>query len=242
MISVISPIFNSEDCIEELVKRIINSTKKITKNLEIVLIDDGSTDSSWKKIKSLKKKFKSIRGIKLNRNYGQHQAIFVGIQKSSNGIVIVLDCDLQDNPKYIPEMYQAYKKYKKPVIIQHSYKDFALRNRVISNLFWTFLSIVSLKKFSPYLGNYLLIDKKIKQKYLKIKNIGYLYGDLIFQENKFHFIKKKRSKGIRKKTTYNLTKLINLGIQLILKYNIFNRFSYNSDNKLKKKIHIKYLI
>ena len=82
MISVISPIFNSEDCIEELVKRIINSTKKITKNLEIVLIDDGSTDSSWKKIKSLKKKFKSIRGIKLNRNYGQHQAIFVGIQKS----------------------------------------------------------------------------------------------------------------------------------------------------------------
>ena len=79
-------------------------------------------------------------------------------------------------------MYQKYKKFNKPVIIQHSYEDFSLRSRIISNIFWTFLSIISIKKFSPYLGNYLLIDKKIKNKYLKIKNIGYLYGDLIIQK------------------------------------------------------------
>ena len=64
------------------------------------------------KNKKIKKKFRFIKGIKLNKNYGQHKAIFVGIQKSSYNITIILDCDLQDNPSYIPQMYKVYiKKY-----------------------------------------------------------------------------------------------------------------------------------
>lgn len=241
MISVISPVFNSETCLEELVRRIVFSCKKISKNVEIVLVDDGSSDGSWNKIKILKRKYKFIKGIKLIKNYGQHNAIFIGIKNSSYDITIILDCDLQDNPKFIPYMYQKYKKFNKPVIIQHSYEDFSLRSRIISNIFWIFLSIISIKKFSPYLGNYLLIDKKIKNKYLKIKNIGYLYGDLIIQKNEFNFIRKKRSKGIRKRTTYNFLKLMKLASQLVLKYNIFSRF-FNTKDKIKKKIYIKNII
>ena len=67
MISVISPVFNSETCLNELVNKIIISTKKITNNFQIVLVDDGSEDNSWKKIIELKKKFKFIKGIKLKK-------------------------------------------------------------------------------------------------------------------------------------------------------------------------------
>ena len=231
MISVVSPVYNSETCLEELVRKIIHSTKKISKIIEIVLVDDGSSDKSWNKIKLLKKKYKFVKGIKLNKNYGQHQAIFIGIQNSSFDITIILDCDLQDNPKFIPEMYKKYKKYKKPVIIQHSYEEFTLSSRFISNMFWVFLSIISFKKFSPYLGNYLLIDSFIKKKYLKIRSIGYLYGDLLFQENEFTLIRKKRFKGIRNKTTYNFLKLIKLASKLVIKYNILNRPFYNIKSK-----------
>jgi glycosyltransferase involved in cell wall biosynthesis len=238
MISIVSPVYNSENCVEELVKRIIFSTKKISNRIEIILVDDGSTDNSWDKIKELKKKFKFIKGIKLNKNHGQHQAIYVGICNSFYDITIVLDCDLQDDPRYIPLMYKSYLENRLPVIIQHSYEDFDFKSRIVSNFFWYFLSIISLKKFTPYLGNYLLIDKGVKKKYLKIKKIGYLYGDLIIQKNVFFVIKKKRSKGIRKESSYNFQKLINLAIRLILKYNIFNRIFINNKKNLNGRKYI----
>ena len=108
--------------------------------------------------------------------------------------------------------------------------------RIISNIFWYTLSVISLKKFSPNLGNYMLIDKPIRDKYLSINTIGYLYGDLIIQKNIFSLIKKKRSIGIRKKTTYNFLKLLSLGLNLILKYNILSRFFIDYDKKKIQKI------
>ena len=64
MISIISPVYNSEACLDKLVFKIFQSTKKNFKKIEIVLVDDGSKDNSWKKIKSLKKKYRFIKGIK----------------------------------------------------------------------------------------------------------------------------------------------------------------------------------
>ena len=242
MISIISPVYNSATCIDKLVLQIIKSTKKISKKIEIVLVDDGSEDKSWKKIEFLKKKYRFIKGIKLKKNFGQHEAIFTGINKSSFNIIIVMDCDLQDNPSFIKEMFEKYLLINKPIIIKHSYKNYSLKNRLISNLFWYFLSIVSFKNFSPYLGNFLLFDEKIKKKYLRINKVGYLYGDLILQKNDFHFIEKKRPFGLRKKTTYNFRKLFNLAIKLILKYNIISRIFYRFRKKKKKKNLIEKII
>ena len=242
MISIISPVYNSEACLDKLVFKKFKFTKKNFKKIEIVLVDDGSKDNSWKKIKSLKKKYRFIKGIKLKKNFGQHEAIFTGIKESSFGIIVVMDCDLQDDPKFISKMYDKYIETNKPIIIKHSYINYSLKNRLVSNLFWYFLSIISLKNFSPYLGNYLLIDEKIKKKYLKSKSIGYLYGDLILQKNNFNFIEKKRSFGLRKKTTYNFRKLINLAIKLILKYNIISRIFFQFKKKIVKKILIEKII
>ena len=223
MISIVSPVFNSESCLEELIERIVFNTNSLSSEIEIILIDDGSVDRSWKKIKELKKKYNFIKGIKLNKNYGQHKAIYTGIRHSSKDLIIIMDCDLQDDPIFIKEMYKSYIEEKKPIIIQHSYEDIAFKNRIVSTIFWRILSLISLKNFSPNLGNYMLIDKRMRDKYLSINTIGYLYGDLILQKNIFSLIKKKRSTGIRKKTTYNFLKLLSLGVNLILKYNILSR-------------------
>ena len=153
-----------------------------------------------------------------------------------------MDCDLQDNPEFIPEMYRKYQDMKKPVIVQHSYAEFSIRNRITSNIFWCFLSIISFKKFSPYLGNYLLIDKLIREKYLLTPNIGYLYGDLIDQGNEFVLIKKKRSKGVRQKTTYDIYKLISLALTLIKKFNIISKLFKKNTKIEKKNINIEMVI
>jgi glycosyltransferase involved in cell wall biosynthesis len=239
MISIISPVYNSKKCLKKLVEKIIFFTNKITNKFEIILVDDGSEDKSWSEIKRLKKRYKFIKGIKLKENYGQQIAIFSGIKYSIYDLIIIMDCDLQDSPAYIIKMYNFYIKKKKPVIIQHQYNGYRWQDRILSVIFWYFLSFISLKKFYPSLGNFMLINKKIKKKYLLIKKIGYLYGDLIMQGNSFFYIKKIRPKGIRRVSTYNFKKLLKLALLLIFKYNILTRYILEKKNKLKISIQEK---
>jgi len=242
MISIISPVYNSQACLKRLVEKIIFYSSKVANKFEIILVDDGSKDGSWNEITMLKKKYDFVKGIKLSKNYGQHLAIYQGMKASTKKLIIILDCDLQDNPAYIVDMFKLYMKEKKPIIIKHSYKNFKLRNRIVSIIFWYFLSVISLKRFSPYLGNYILIDYKIKKKYLSMSKIVYLYGDLLMQGNNFIYIKKKKSHGARCYTTYTLKKLLSLALSLIIRYNIFSvffcRFTKNGMKKIlvEKKI------
>jgi dolichol-phosphate mannosyltransferase len=236
MISIVSPVYNSERCLQKLVKEITFYVKKITNKLEIILVDDGSQDNSWKKIIELKKKYKFIKGLKLNQNYGQHKAIEIGVSASKNNLVIVMDCDLEDNPKHMTEMIKLYNINKEPVIIHNVYS--LNSKRLVSKIFWFFMKIISLKNFNQNLGNYILIDKKIKKKYLSLGNKTYYYGDLINLKTKFQILKKKRDKSIRKKgSTYSFFKLFLMALALIKTYNFFS-----SELKFIKKTKQKKII
>ena len=234
MISVVSPVYNSKGTLNLLVKKINFYVKQITKKFELILVDDFSSDTSWDKIKKLKKKYKFIKGLKLKKNYGQHAAISIGIRHSKNNIVIVMDCDLQDNPKHIIDMIKLYNKYGKPIIIHNIYK--VKFKRLLSIIFWFFLKIISLKNFNQHIGNYILIDKKIKKKYLSLRNKTYYYGDLIDLKTKFQFLKKDRDESKRKEgSTYSFCKLILMGLSLIMKYNFFSeKFKFVKRTKQKK--------
>lgn len=234
MISIISPVYNSKDTLNLLVKKINFYTRKITKSFELILIDDFSEDKSWDEIKKLKKKYKFIKGFKLDKNYGQHRAISIGIQKSKKNLIIVMDCDLQDNPKHIIDMVKLYKKKKQPVIIHNIYKlNFGT---LVSKIFWFFMKIISLKNFNQNFGNYILIDKKIKKKYISLKNNTYYYGDLINLKIQFQSLKRDRGETIRKSgTTYNFVKLFFMGLTLIKKYNFLtSNIKYLHKKKLQK--------
>jgi dolichol-phosphate mannosyltransferase len=232
MISVISPVYNSAGTLEQLVKKISICLKRISNKFEIILVDDFSEDKSWNKIKKLKKKYHCIRGVRLGKNYGQHQAISVGIKMSTKNILIVMDCDLQDNPKHIIDMYQKYKKNNKSVIIYNLYTKIPLAKRFFSNIFWIILRMVSFKNFNSNFGNFIMIDAKTKKKYLSLKDKTYLYGDLLILNTNFSVIKKDREPSKRKAgTTYNFIKLFNLAFLLIRKYN-FISLKLKINNKL----------
>jgi dolichol-phosphate mannosyltransferase len=234
MISIVSPVYNSKDTLNLLVKQINFYVKQITKKFELILVDDFSSDTSWDKIKKLKKKYKFIKGLKLNKNYGQHTAISIGITHSKNNIVIVMDCDLEDNPKHIIDMVKLHNKYRKPVIIYNIHKlNF---KRLLSKIFWFFLKIISLKNFNHHLGNYILIDKKVKKRYLSLRNKTYYYGDLIYLKTKFQILKKKREETKRKEgSAYNFCKLISMSLSLIMRYNFFSeKFKFMKRTKPKK--------
>lgn len=104
-VSVVIPLLNEEDSLMELYNWIVTVLRSNSLSYEIIFIDDGSTDSSWQKIREITALDNAVKGIKFNRNYGKSQALHVGFEKAQGDVVITMDADLQDNPEEIPELY-----------------------------------------------------------------------------------------------------------------------------------------
>ncbi len=105
-ISIVIPLLNEEDSLEELTRRIDEAVRKIKKEYEIIYIDDGSTDNSYKKIVELKEKYPEIIVIRFRRNFGKSAALSAGFQKAKGDIIITMDADLQDDPAEIPNLLE----------------------------------------------------------------------------------------------------------------------------------------
>jgi len=111
-ISVVVPLLNEEESLPELVEWIDRVMVSSHFSYELILIDDGSSDSSWSVIEALSLKFKAVRGIKFRRNYGKSAALYVGFAAAKGDVVITMDADLQDSPDEIPELFRMIKEDK----------------------------------------------------------------------------------------------------------------------------------
>ena len=104
-ISVVIPLLNEDESLQELhdwIARVMQSNRYL---YEIIFIDDGSTDTSWKVIEKLSQENKAVKGIRFQKNYGKSQALDAGFELAQGDVVITMDADLQDNPDEIPEFY-----------------------------------------------------------------------------------------------------------------------------------------
>ncbi|MEE1885938.1 glycosyltransferase family 2 protein [Pedobacter flavus] len=109
-ISIIIPLYNEEESLPELISWINKVMLAHQYTYEVIMIDDGSTDSSWKVINQLKAENSSVRGIKFRRNYGKSAALNVGFEAANGEVVITMDADLQDSPDEIPVLYKRIKE------------------------------------------------------------------------------------------------------------------------------------
>ena len=105
-ISVIVPLYNEEESLPELAAWIERVMTEHDYSYEIIFVNDGSTDSSWRVIKDLQKKNSCIKGICFRRNYGKSPALNVGFEQAEGDVVITMDADLQDSPDEIPGLYK----------------------------------------------------------------------------------------------------------------------------------------
>ena len=103
-ISIVIPLFNEEESLPELTDWIDRVTSSNQLSYEVILIDDGSTDNSWKVIENLRSKNPHIKGIKFQRNYGKSAALNEGFKAAQGEIIITMDADMQDSPDEIPEL------------------------------------------------------------------------------------------------------------------------------------------
>lgn len=109
-ISVVIPLFNEEDSLQELhdwIKRVMEENDY---SYEIIFVDDGSTDRSWDIIKQLRSKSDRVKAIKFRRNYGKSPALQCAFQKAEGDVIITMDADLQDSPEEIPELFRMIEE------------------------------------------------------------------------------------------------------------------------------------
>ena len=109
-ISVIIPLYNEDESLKELNDWIIRVMLSNKFSYEIIYVDDGSSDNSWKEIEKLSAENKNVKGIKFRRNYGKSAALNRGFDAAIGDVVITMDADLQDNPDEIPELYKMIKE------------------------------------------------------------------------------------------------------------------------------------
>lgn len=109
-ISVVVPLYNEEESLPELmawIKKVMDEHKF---SYEVVMIDDGSKDNSWKVVEELQAANNTLKGIKFRRNYGKSAALYCGFEVVQGDVVITMDADLQDSPDEIPELYRMIKE------------------------------------------------------------------------------------------------------------------------------------
>jgi polyisoprenyl-phosphate glycosyltransferase len=104
-LSVVVPVYGCADCLEALNRRVTKAVADLTDDWELLLVDDRSLDKAWPVIESLAEADPRVRGLRMSRNFGQHAAITAGIARARGDRVVVMDCDLQEPPEAIPELW-----------------------------------------------------------------------------------------------------------------------------------------
>lgn len=171
--SVIIPVYNEEENITELYRR-LTSVMEILGTYEIIMIDDGSTDNSWHLIRDLHKSDSRVKGISFSRNFGHHIAITAGLDHAEAEAIVIMDGDLQDPPEEIPKLYNKLKQgYDLVCGIRESRSD-SLYRKILSFLFWLVFK------------TFLRLDITKNQSMLRIMNKRYLSNfKQITERNRF---------------------------------------------------------
>lgn len=212
MLSIISPVYKAELIVDELVKKIIIEAEKITSNFEIILVEDGSPDNCWGKILENCKKDSRVKGVKLSRNFGQHFAISAGLENSKGEYVILMDCDLQDDPIYFEALISKAKEGNKIVYTYKKERKHGFLKNLKAKIFYSIFNFLvdnKNNKASEKVGSYSLLSREVVDAYVKLGDYKRHYLMLLrwlgFQSAYIEINHNKRFEGI---SSYNFKKLM----------------------------------
>lgn len=181
-ISVVIPVYKSEECIPELTRQIEDSLKEF--NWELILVNDCSPDNSWTAIKEVSKENKNIIGINLRKNSGQDLAILAGLNHAKGEWIVIMDDDLQHSPYDIPKLYAQAQEGFDVVYADFKQKKQKLWKNLGSWLNGKVSEIALGKPKGIYLSPFKIINHSVVQEMCKLNNLFPYIDGLIFQITK----------------------------------------------------------
>jgi glycosyltransferase involved in cell wall biosynthesis len=162
LVTVIIPFFNEVDVLAVCHQRVCEALNKLHQHCEIIYIDDGSQDDSWKLASQFKHTLHQVRCLRLSRNFGKEAAISAGMKASSGRCVILLDADLQDPPEYIPQMVKTWQNGAQVVEMKRRERHGeSWLKRTTAHCFYRFMSQMSDHPITENVGDFRLMDQKV---------------------------------------------------------------------------------
>ena len=222
--SVVVPIYNDEEVIGELLRRLTAVMDSIAGDYEIILVDDGSKDRSWELMCTERSQRKRLRIARLSRNFGQQNAIAAGLSLTTKDLIILMDSDLQDRPEDIPLLVDALKAEPEATmaIAQWEERKDSRMKIAVSRLFQHVSNRITDVHTMPRLGIFRVMKKSVVEELRRFpEKTATAVSLLYYIGNKYVAVPLKRDARFAGKSGYNLSKMLSLTFARIFSFSMF---------------------
>lgn len=215
-LSVVIPVYGCKKALPELYKRLKKTLSSITKKYEIILVNDNCPQGSWEVIEKICKDDRNVKGINLSRNFGQMKAILAGLDASKGENVVVMDCDLQDKPEEIPNLYKKLTEGYDVVFARRAKRKDSFMKKFVSKIFYKIYSFATDQDYDETLCNFSIAKRKVIDSYCKMREDHRAYVMYIkwlgFKQYALDVEHESRYEG---KSSYNFKKRLKMATDIL---------------------------
>ena len=218
-LSIVSPVYRAEKIVDKLVFEIQKTMILMNFDYEIILVDDRSPDNSWSAMKKISAQFHEVKSIRLSRNFGQHPAIIAGLSQAKGEWIVVMDCDLQDQPKEIEKLFNKTKEGFDVVLARRENRQDGFFKKLSSTIFSRIYGFFTDTKYDNEIANFGIYQKKVIKSILEISDyIKFfpLFVDFVgYKSTSINVAHATRDSGV---TSYSFSKLVSLAFNSIISF------------------------
>ena len=216
-ISVVTPVYGCTNTLHVLYSRLVNTLTQITEDFEIIMVNDASPDNAWETIVKLAQHDTRVKGINFSRNFGQHRAITAGLDYARGDWIVVMDCDLQDQPEEILKLYKKALEGYDAVIGKRTDRKDGFFKRFGSLIFYKIYNFMTDATVDKSIGNFGIYSKRIISSVGMLREQNRSFGLFTlwagYKRVEIEITHAPRESG---KSSYTLFKLIDLAIDSII--------------------------
>lgn len=222
-LSVVIPIYNEADGISELHQRLTSAVKPLVNDYELIFVNDGSKDESFRKLKTLSRLDKSVKFISFSRNFGHQIAVTAGLNHAQGQAVVIIDGDLQDPPEAIEDLYKKYQEGYKVVYAKRRRREGeTFFKKTTAKLFYRILSKITSIDIPIDTGDFRIMDKAVvEQLKLMPEPNKFLRGQIAWIGFKQTFIEFDRNERKYGETGYSVGKMFGFALDGITSFSNF---------------------
>lgn len=219
-LSIVVPLYGCRPTLEQLVEELTASCSSVTSEFEIILVDDRGPDKPWDLMLEIAKRNNHVRCVRLARNFGQHPAIWAGLNTSKGRWVVVMDGDLQDDPSFVAELFRRARSGGNDYLIveRGTWSDSKFR-RVSSAAFYSVFSYLAGVKLSSRWGNFGIYSRQVIDAVLSIREQNVFFPAAVawvgFDSEHVLLDRDERMQG---ESAYNLNKMLILAAKTIVAF------------------------
>jgi len=215
-ISVVIPVYGCKAALPELHRRLVETMEGMGKSFEIILVDDACPQNSWEEIERICAKDVRVHGVRLSRNFGQIAAITAGLDTSHGDWVVVMDCDLQDRPESISELYAKAQEGYDVVFAQRQNRKDSGITMFFSKAFYRVYDYFTDGNYDNTISNFSISRRIVIDNYCKMREHNRAYTIFIkwlgFKQTSIPLEADERFEG---ESSYNFKKKLNLAVSII---------------------------